>query len=114
MDFQSVGMVDVRLSTALLHRFHFSLPFPRCILYHAAAHKQMNKSGTRRLAAVLAEIRVGCVIHRCNTRVDLASIPTDWCALGRDGIGSSEDRPSCELGEERRLAGWDDGDFEGL
>ena len=114
MDFQSVGMADVHLSIALHHHFRFSLPFLRCILYHAATHKQMNKGGTRTLAAVLAEIRVGCVIHRCNTRVDLVSVPTDWCAHGRGGIGSSEDRPSCELGEERRLAGWDDGDLEGL
>jgi len=27
MDFQSVKMVDMRLSTASLHRFRFSLPF---------------------------------------------------------------------------------------
>ena len=42
MDFQSVEMVDMRLSTASLHRFRFSLPFARCILNHAAKHKQMN------------------------------------------------------------------------
>ena len=33
---------------------------------------------------------------------------------GRGRIGSSEDRPSCELAEERSLAGWDDDDLEGL
>ena len=27
---------------------------------------------------------------------------------------SSEDRPSCELGEKRSFASWDDGDFERL
>ena len=34
--------------------------------------------------------------------------------LWKGHIGSSEDRPSCELGEKRRLASWGDGDSEGL
>ena len=29
-------------------------------------------------------------------------------------MGRSENRPSCELGQERSLTGWDDGDLEGL
>ena len=78
MDVQSVGMVDVCLSTALLHHVRFSLPFPRCILYHAATHKQMNKRGTRTLAAVLAEIRVGCVIHRTPESI--------WLAFPQTGV----------------------------
>ena len=56
MDFQSVEMVDMRLSTASLQRFRFSLPFARCILNHAATHKQMNNSGMRTPAAALPEI----------------------------------------------------------
>jgi len=66
MDFQLVKMVDMRLSTASLHRFRFSLPFARCILNHAATHRQMNLRWTF--------VRVGCVIHMCNTRVDLVSV----------------------------------------
>ena len=40
MDFQLVEMVDMRLSTASLHRFRFSSPFARCILNHTAANEQ--------------------------------------------------------------------------
>ena len=40
-------MVDMRLPAASLHRFRFSLPFARCILYHGVTHRQMNKDGMR-------------------------------------------------------------------
>ena len=46
-------MVDMPLSTASLHRFRVSLPFARCILNHAATHKQ---SGMRTRAALLPEM----------------------------------------------------------
>jgi hypothetical protein len=51
MDFQSVEMVEMRLSTASL-----SLFFALCILNHAATHKQINKSEMRTPAVALPEI----------------------------------------------------------
>ena len=53
MDFQSVEMVDIHLSTASLHQFRFALPFARCILNYTAMHKQLNKSRMRTPAAAL-------------------------------------------------------------
>ena len=51
----AADIVDMCLSTASLHRFRFSLPFVRCILNHAAIHKQMSRSEMRTPAAALAE-----------------------------------------------------------
>ena len=81
MDFRLVDMVDMRLSTASLHRFRFSSPFARCILNHTAANEQeWDEDPSGCFARDRFFLRVDSVIHKCNSRVD------------------------CELGGERSLA----------
>lgn len=83
MDFQSVEMVDMRLSTASLQRFRFSLPFERCILNHAATHKQMNKSGIRTPAAALPEMDFFFALAASFTAVTPESI---WLTSAEAGV----------------------------
>ena len=83
MDFQSVEMVDMRLSTASLHRFRFSLFFARCILNHAATHKQMSKSGMRTPAAALPEMDFFFALDASFTGVTPESI---WLTSAETGV----------------------------
>ena len=60
MDFQSVEMVDIRLSTASLHRLRSSLPLARDILMYAALTRaRTRRIGIKTAAATFPLERVG-------------------------------------------------------
>ena len=87
----------MRFSTASLRRFRFSLPFARCILNHAAAHKQINKSGMRTLAAALPEIDFYFVLDAYTTsgQVDL---------MDKYGVDTQEPTPmNLQLGQDSHI-----------